>query len=121
MEDTKKKYQIYRVKDQTDDNVVDKPDLFTIPFRIALCGRSGAGKATLLTNLVGHPDYYGDDFDGDNIYIISGSLENDEKIKKLVKLKRIPGMNTRSSRRRMSKSCMKRSRKTLPRRETRTA
>jgi ABC-type dipeptide/oligopeptide/nickel transport system ATPase component len=85
-------YKIYQVKDETDKFVIDK-DLWNIPFRIAIVGKSGTGKTSLLVNLVGHPDYYGNDFQGDNIYIVSGSLENDEKIQKLIKLKEIPSGN----------------------------
>jgi hypothetical protein len=87
------KFVIYPVRDESDKQVCHIHNLFDLPMRIAIIGSTGSGKTNLLVNLVGHPDYYGDCFEGENIYIISGSLKNDQKIKNLVKLKDIPTSN----------------------------
>lgn len=88
-----KKHKILQVKDESDKLVVNKGLLWNIPFRIAIVGCSGSGKTSLLVNLVCNPDFYGKDFSGDNIYIISGSLKNDIKVKKMIQYKKIPSAN----------------------------
>jgi hypothetical protein len=86
----KKIYKLYKVNDTSDSLVIKKDKIFDLPFRIALIGSSGSGKTSLLVNLVLNPMYYGNDFEGDNIFIISGSMDMDEKIQSLVKVKDIP-------------------------------
>lgn len=87
------KLHFYKVKDESDSLISHKENIFNIPFRIALVGRSGQGKTSVLVNLLGNPEFYGKDFEGDNIFIVSGSLQNDIKLKKLIKLKNIPSEN----------------------------
>ena len=88
-----KSIELYKVNDSTDSLIKPKTAIFDLPFRIALVGRSGSGKTSMLVNLVASPFFYGNDFDGEDIFIISGSLENDEKIRKLIKYKEIPDEN----------------------------
>ena len=85
----KSKTNIKKIKDVYDKSIVTKKLLFDMPFRIGLTGRSGSGKTNILVNLL-DDDFYGKDFDSENIYIISGSLSSDNKIKDLVKRKDIP-------------------------------
>ena len=85
-------YKMYRVKDKTDDFTTDKGILDNIPFRMLLCGKSGCSKTSKLCNLLLLPNFYGNDFHGNDIYIVS-PLKNDEKIKLLIKQKDIPMEN----------------------------
>ena len=89
----KKKYNVYPVRDESDNLVVNKGLLWNIPFRVALVGSSGSGKTSVLVNMIANPDFYGKDFKGENIYIISGSLKNDIKLQKMIKYKEIPDAN----------------------------
>ena len=81
--------RIKKIKDIFDQSIVTKKNLFDLPFRIGLIGRSGSGKTNILINLL-NDEFYGKDIDSDNIYIISGSLSSDNKIKDLVKRRKIP-------------------------------
>jgi len=85
-----KKYELYKVNDRSDKQVVNKDMIFDIPFRIAIIGNSGSGKTSLLVNLILLKEYYGDDFEGENIFIISGSVDQDDKIQTMIKIKEIP-------------------------------
>lgn len=88
-----KKYEILKVKDKSDKNIRMKNLIFDLPFRVLINASSGQGKTNLILNLLGRPEFYGEDFEGENIYIVSGSLLNDLKIHALVKLKKIPVEN----------------------------
>ena len=48
---------------------------------------------TQLSRGAKHPEYYGKDFKGEHIYNVSGSLKNDRKILKVIKLLNIPTKN----------------------------
>ncbi len=79
------------MKDSSDKFAVDKGILFDIPFRLLLVMRTGGGKSNLIGNLF-RDDFYGKDFKGDNIYIIS-PMTNDNKMLNLVDMKNIPDDN----------------------------
>ena len=81
--------KIKKIKDIFDKSIIHKDLLFSLPFRIVLVGRSGMGKTNILINLLDN-NFYGKDFDSSNIFIISGSLSTDDKIKNLVKSRDIP-------------------------------
>lgn len=90
---------IYKVKDSGSKYYTKKggrlPDL---PIRCLAIGRSqSSGKSTLGINLFTRKAYYGDDFDGDNIYIFSNSLKTDDKIRRFIRFKQIPEENCFSS------------------------
>jgi len=89
----KKKYQILKVIDKSDSYGTKKPNIFDIPFRVLLTAKSGSGKTTLITNLILNPNFYLKDFKGDDIYIISPSLNNDEKLMVIAEEKEIPDCN----------------------------
>ena len=78
-----------KIKDIFDQSIIEKKLLFDLPFRIALIGRSGSGKTNVLINLL-DKEMYGKDFKKDDIYIITGSLSTDDKIKNYVKKRNIP-------------------------------
>jgi hypothetical protein len=89
-----KELSMYKAKDKADTYYTKKQDIFDLPCRLLIVGASQrSGKSNCVLNMVVRSEFYGDDFDGDNIFIVSGSLENDEKLKNLVKAKDIPEEN----------------------------
>lgn len=87
------KYQILKVKDKKDNFYKNKGLLPNLPFRTIISGRSHVcGKSNLALNLMLLPEFYNDDFIGDNIFIISDNL-TDNKIKILKRQKDIPNVN----------------------------
>ena len=86
--------QVLKAKDICDSHVIKKDILPDIPFRMLVVGRSGSGKSSILSCLVALPDWYGNDFIGDYIYIWTGS-PSDDKINKLIEYKEIPDSNVR--------------------------
>lgn len=86
--------KVLKARDVSDNFVVEKDILPNIPFRMLLIGRSGSGKSSILSCLVCLDDWYGKDFDGDNIYIWSGS-KGDDKMERLKAFKEIPNENVR--------------------------
>lgn len=87
---------IYKVKDKKEKYYTKKGLLFDLPFRLLLVGKSQySGKSSCIVNLLAQDDkrLYKNDFDGDNIYIFSGSLKTDNKMKLLVNQFDIPESN----------------------------
>ena len=88
------KYKIYGVKDKNEKKIVKKDSIFDLPARLLLIGKSGSGKGVVGTsNFMLLPEFYGNDFIGENIFIFSKSLDYDYKTKLLIKQKRIPDEN----------------------------
>lgn len=89
-----KKYKIHPVLDNAESYYTNKETIFSLPARLLLVGKSQySGKSSWLVNAFLKKEFYLDDFLGDNIYIISKSLDTDEKLKLLVKCKQIPDEN----------------------------
>jgi len=87
-------YEIYKVKDKSESYYSKKDIIFDLPMRLLIIGKSQAsGKSNLVLNLILRPEYYGDDFKGENIYIVSPSIHTDNKIKKMIEVKNIPEEN----------------------------
>ena len=88
------KFEILKVRDPSDKNFVAKNRLFDLPFRIALIGKSqfSLGKTTIILNLLLRDKFYGKDFEGENIYIISNN-KIDKKLGILMEQKDIPDSN----------------------------
>ena len=86
--------KIHRVIDNSDNQVIDNDILPNVRFFGLLVGKTGSSKTTLLVNMLASPEFpYDKIFKGENIYIFSGSLTSDEKLKKLIEYKEIPESN----------------------------
>lgn len=90
------KLNILPCRDSYDSYTINKGELLAkLPSKFLIVGKSAiSGKSTILSNIIIRPEYYGNDFEGDNIYLISGSLKSDDKIKNILKFKEIPEENT---------------------------
>ena len=88
-----KKIQILKVKDDAEKYYTKKSQIFDIPFKIAIIGASQrSGKTNWIINGLGRDKLYGKDFEPENIYIFSPSL-NSSKWKKFIEAKEIPDEN----------------------------
>lgn len=88
--------KIIPAKDIYDSQKIIKntPHLPNIPFSFGICGKSAiSGKTTIVLNLIARPEFFGNDFQGENIIIVSKSLNTDQKLKNLIKFKEIPPEN----------------------------
>ena len=86
--------EIYKVRDKSEKNYIKKGDMFDLPMRLLIVGKSFlSGKTNLLTNLLLQDDQrlYKDNFE--NIIIFSASLNTDKKIKTIVRQLDIPDSN----------------------------
>ena len=94
-----KKYNILKCKDCAEKHYTNKgKQLFNIPFKLGVIGASQrSGKTNIIVNLLGRPEFYLNDFKGSNIFIFSPSITNDNKLKNLIKAKKIPEENTFST------------------------
>jgi ABC-type dipeptide/oligopeptide/nickel transport system ATPase component len=85
--------KIYKFKDISDKFVIKKKEIPDVRNALAIVGKSGCGKSTLLANLLLLEEYYKNDYDPKNIFIFSGSLEGDLKLKKIIETLEIPSSN----------------------------
>jgi hypothetical protein len=88
--------EIYKVKDKSEKHYIKKGDMFDLPMRLLAIGKSHlSGKTNFLTNILCQEDkrLYKDNFKGENIYIFSGSLGTDKKIKTIIEQLDIPSSN----------------------------
>lgn len=91
---SKKKFNILKVKDPTDNIYTEIDTIFDIPFKLAIIGKSqiSLGKTSLILNLLLRDMYYKNHFDGENIFIVTENPA-DNKLKILKEEKDIPDMN----------------------------
>ena len=90
------KLEIKRMKDKGERHYSDKGDLFNLPMKLLVIGRSQlSGKTNFICSILldDDPRLYGDDFDGENIYLFSPSATTDHKLKVLIHNKEIPKSN----------------------------
>ena len=88
-----KDYQILKVNDHTDSYYTKKKDIFDLPFRLLIVGKSFlSGKSTIILNLLLREKFYKNDFEGDNIFIVSNNAL-DNKMRILKKEKDVDGGN----------------------------
>jgi len=89
-----KKFKIDKMIDSTDNLTTEKENnLFNLPMRLLMIAKTGDAKSTTLGNLLLKPEGYKDDFEPENIYIFSGSLDGDEKLRIIVEELEIPKSN----------------------------
>lgn len=85
--------KIYRVKDKAEKHY-SKHQLFDLPMRLLIVGKSQlSGKSNFIVNLMLRPDMYNEYFDGEDIYIVSASIDIDKKLQILIETKEIPDYN----------------------------
>ena len=90
----KRKLQIHKVIDKSEKFYTPKNTIADIPFRMLVVGKSFlSGKTNFCCNMYLKPEFYLNDFEGKNIFIVSGSLNNDCKLKTLIQEKEIPHQN----------------------------
>ena len=85
-----------KVKDPSEKHYIDKAEMFDLPARLILVGKSQySGKTSCLVNLLEQEDprLYKRHFDGDNIFIFSSSLGNDQKLQYIIDQHEIPSAN----------------------------
>ena len=83
---------ILKMKDLSDDFTINKGLLPNLSFRGIIVGRTGSGKTSALGSLLLLPEFYLNDFKGENIYIFS-PLKNDFKMETIIIVKDIPESN----------------------------
>lgn len=89
-----KPIKILRCKDCKESHYKKKGNVFDLPLRVLCVGKSQfSGKSSFLLNMLCQDDkrLYKDDFD--EIYIFSGSLKSDTKIKNIINVHSVPPEN----------------------------
>tara|TARA_Y100001963_G_scaffold72961_1_gene101453 strand:- start:3465 stop:4199 length:735 start_codon:yes stop_codon:yes gene_type:complete len=89
------KIQILKLKDKTDSFTKKKNKTFDLPMRLLITGKTGMGKTNILANLLlnENSEFYRKDFDPENIFIFSNSLDGDNKLKIIIRELDIPEEN----------------------------
>lgn len=84
----------YKMKDISDSFTIKKEDIPSLPMRMLAIGRTGCGKSSIaLGNLLLRPEFYRNDFLPENIFIFSGSLSGDIKLRTIIDQMDIPSSN----------------------------
>lgn len=89
----KSKLKILKMKDDSDSFATKKKGLFNLPMRLLIISKTGEGKSNLLGNLLLRDEFYKNDFMPENIFIFTGSLQGDRKIKTIIEEHEIPDSN----------------------------
>jgi len=85
--------KILKVRDKTDSYYTKLDDIFDIPMRLLIVGKSQlSGKTNLILNLLLRNEFYRNKYDGENIFIVTNN-KLDNKLKILRKEKDIPDEN----------------------------
>ena len=90
--------KVFKMKDISDSFTIKKDDIPSLPMRLLAIGRTGCGKSSIaLGNLLLRPEFYRNDFLPENIFIFSGSLSGDIKLRTIIDTLDIPSGNLFSS------------------------
>jgi len=85
---------ILPMKDISESFFTDKDELWDLPMRLMIIGKSQqSGKTNFLANLLLRPEFYRNDFKGENIFIVSPSAKTDSKLKNIINQLDIPNVN----------------------------
>ena len=85
--------KILKVKDKNDTYYTKLDDIFDIPMRLLIVGKSQlSGKTNLILNLLLRNEFYRNKYDGENIFLVTNN-KLDNKLKILRKEKDIPDEN----------------------------
>ena len=90
------KRQILKMKDPAEGYYTAKEDIFDLPFRLLIVGKSQlSGKTNLVCNLMLDPrkDFYRGDFNGEDVFVVSPSSKTDHKLKVLLEQLDVPDSN----------------------------
>tara|TARA_R110002096_G_scaffold430621_1_gene644747 strand:+ start:40 stop:798 length:759 start_codon:yes stop_codon:yes gene_type:complete len=96
MTNENKKLEIYKVIDKNEKHYTEKSPLSSLPAKIIIVGKSQmSGKSSVLINLFfrKEKEFYGSDFDGKNIFVISRTAHQDYKMRTFITQKEIPETN----------------------------
>ena len=88
--------KILKMRDKNESHHRKKGKLFDLPMKLLVVGKSQlSGKSNLIGNLLLQEDkrLYRNEFEGDNIYIVSPSARTDDKIRTIIEELDIPGSN----------------------------
>lgn len=100
---TDKTISMLKMSDPTESKRIHKEHLFDLPMKTLIVGKSQlSGKTNAIGNLVLRPfnesdkggeEFYRDDFEGKNIYVVCPSIHLDPKWEVMIKSKQIPSDN----------------------------
>jgi len=89
-----KNLKILKVIDKNEKHYTEKGLLWDLPMRLLVVGKSHLpGKTNFVVNLLLQDDFYRSNFHGGDMFIVSGSINNDAKLKTLIKSMDIPDSN----------------------------
>lgn len=84
--------EILKMRDKTDNYMIEKKDIPSMPFRMVISAPSGMGKTNMLGSFLLLDEFYKKHLDPDYIYIFSGSL-SEQKLATIIKQLDIPKSN----------------------------
>ena len=94
MDNKRKKLRILKMIDKNEKHYTTKDIIADLPFRMIVVGKSQlSGKTNFSAFILLSPAWYLKDFDGDDIFLTSGSVSNDKKLQTLIEEKEIPTTN----------------------------
>ena len=89
-----KKFKIDKMFDVSDDFTTKKDNnLFDLPMRLLMIAKTGDSKSTTLGNYLLKDEAYKKDFDPENVFIFSGSVAGDRKLKTIIEELDVPHQN----------------------------